>query len=1053
MLAVLACTAVMAPSVAAQSADPCAEIPLKDIDGLNVFTADLAVACYNSFPIDAAKKRQQVDALKSYFNLYAYLDLAKGTSAPLFPISVDIMQQLDAVVTNPSIQTEFQFHRAINRAVKSLHDAHAQYIPRCFKDFAFVQPFVLEPSYKNGYGMPPAMVVRMTVVDHFARDLPQLAGALTKFWSPAVLPPFVGQEVVSIDGKDALAAVQEFADANIGQSRSAETRFNAALPSYSWTPDAAASGGGRGGNFATSQTQFTIFQTPLTDIGRTVRYVFRNASGATTTVDAPYAVLTSAQAFVTLQRGGGKAYYDQFCGPRAAVNEKINAKDIIIEEGLRLRRRAEDVLRRRALNATVFDEDNDADDDDDDDDDDDGEEAAAPVRSTRAKAAGFGPSSFSATLGDIPFTGAGGAVPSVGGASTQAAASAPRPKMLHPIGSTVEPVPPNDPTLQTKIAEALTALTPLKEADLDLRAKLFKAGMVANAAGKNALEDLDVRLRNPLASDPNTAFFQLDTTTGVWVLPSFSPQDDSATGIRRWIDTVTGGLLLLENMGMEKLIIDVTNNGGGLVCAGQAFLQYLMRTNDVKQPHYDMRLSGAMEKLMARASKIGSTGAFGLHGFVHPDNSSKAVTKLQEVTTPGRTLVRGGVTSKYSNLFGMDCDNVVLPVVRPENTKQLKRGWKPENIAIVSNGFCGSTCGQFVRALRTTFQVRSYTYGGSTGVPFQPTSFEGGAVLGFQDLLANSDPSIADAPKPFPLPATGSITYLEAYSTRVGDPEVPAEFIKMEAEAHFVVGDMTDPLEVWTQAGKMLTNNMGAVGANIAAPASPSPEPVPASSNPPVVAPVTQTPPPPVTVVADPPREVPAAPQPPAVPPVMDLPAVEQPSVNFPDPSTTLSSLPLAPASSPISAPAAPPLSAPAAPPVVVPLTTTTTADTAKLPAAPAAPAVVPVPQQLPPAIPVSPLPAPSSSSAGAASYNPPPASSVSAAASRTPTLTPTAMPTRPAAAATTAVVDVAPVATPVAAPPPAAGSAGNVLSGGERVAVGAMLAWAVGVVGLWVLA
>ncbi|KAJ3106942.1 hypothetical protein HDU97_005223 [Phlyctochytrium planicorne] len=779
-------------SVAAQQQnDPCAEIATKDVNGLNIFGADLAMACYNSFPISPQQRKSQIDALKTYFNLYVYLDMAKNSEFPLFHSKMDILAKLDKIASNNAITSEFQFHREVIKTVKGLHDAHTQYVPRCFRDFVFVQPFVLAPKYPSP-GQKPIITVKTTILDHFKEELPDLATALQQFWSPVNLASFVGQEIVSIDGKDALTAVLEFADVNVGQSRSPETRFNAATPSYAWTRTPGVANPG----FTITQTQFSLFQTPVSDLKKTLNIVLRDLrTGKETNIDAPYAVLTSSAAFGALQRGGGQAFYSDLCGPNA-VSNSANANEILINEGIKLGRRME-ALRRRSAALEVDEEDEEEDDEDEVDtvedvDDDEDEEVIAPAKSFLSSAA-----TKKGGLKDLSSLQVG--TSSVNIDKILPGAAAPPPPTYKPLGPPVGAVIPAI-TLQQQVAAALTNSTPVSTSDIAARLKLHTSSLVNDAS-----KSVNSRLSTPVASDPNGAFFRVDAETGVWVLSSFSPLDESPAGIQKWIETTTTGLILLENLGVKRLLIDVTNNGGGLVCAGQAFLQFLMRTNEIPIPKYDLRLSKPMEGLWSKATPS-STGAFSLAGFTSLSNF--ALKSVSELTNPGRGLKRGGKNGKYTNQFAMDCSNIVVPVTSASKTTQLKRGWSPENIAIISNGFCGSTCAQFVRSLRT-FNVRAYTYGGSSGSAFQPTSFEGGAVMGFSDLLSSTDPAVQGAPVPFTFPTQGSIAFLEAYSVRSSDPDVPAEFIRQNADAHFLVDDHTDPLEVWAAASHMLQSGFG----------------------------------------------------------------------------------------------------------------------------------------------------------------------------------------------------------------------------------------------------
>ncbi|KAJ3097318.1 hypothetical protein HDU96_000421 [Phlyctochytrium bullatum] len=105
--------------------------------------------------------------------------------------------------------------------------------------------------------------------------------------------------------------------------------------------------------------------------------------------------------------------------------------------------------------------------------------------------------------------------------------------------------------------------------------------------------------------------------------------------------------------------------------------------------------------------------------------------------TSGPSYSRGRTLSAYTQKVESDCTDFSRDMFR--NLQQLVKGWRPEKIGVISNGFCGSTCSNFVRVLREQHGVRSFVYGGASGQPFQPTSFEGGRLLTFDDLLLDSN--------------------------------------------------------------------------------------------------------------------------------------------------------------------------------------------------------------------------------------------------------------------------------------------------------------------------
>jgi hypothetical protein len=80
-------------------------------------------------------------------------------------------------------------------------------------------------------------------------------------------------------------------------------------------------------------------------------------------------------------------------------------------------------------------------------------------------------------------------------------------------------------------------------------------------------------ITTPIIADANGAFFMLDNTTGVWIMSTWSPKDETDEGQYWWYQSMASGLTKLEEIGATKLIIDVTNNGGGMICAYQAMIQ------------------------------------------------------------------------------------------------------------------------------------------------------------------------------------------------------------------------------------------------------------------------------------------------------------------------------------------------------------------------------------------------------------------------------------------------------------------------------------------------
>ncbi|KAJ3414276.1 hypothetical protein HDV05_006805 [Chytridiales sp. JEL 0842] len=311
----------------------------------------------------------------------------------------------------------------------------------------------------------------------------------------------------------------------------------------------------------------------------------------------------------------------------------------------------------------------------------------------------------------------------------------------------------------------------------------------------------------PLRFDSNGAFFNIDGLHGVWSFSTFLPQDQSQRGINNWIGNIAGGLQALQQAGAKKLIVDVSGNYGGFICMAHGMADYLLPGSPFVT--FDIRLTKTTEKLINGSTVLDPTiGRPSM--FMEYDKTS--TTGDVSILQPGQQFRRGGQTSNYTNRFiYTPCGSFVQALRR--NLTALSE-WGVDNIAIVSDGRCGSSCGMFVRSLRA-MGVRAYTYGGPQGsVPFQPTSFEGGSVYPFDQYrtdaanIASFFPAKTSSswiPPRFPLPVSGTMPLWESYAPvspggKKGcskELQFPMEWIPQPADGYVRVEDPLDKVTLW----------------------------------------------------------------------------------------------------------------------------------------------------------------------------------------------------------------------------------------------------------------
>ncbi|KAJ0335424.1 hypothetical protein COL922a_009246 [Colletotrichum nupharicola] len=275
--------------------------------------------------------------------------------------------------------------------------------------------------------------------------------------------------------------------------------------------------------------------------------------------------------------------------------------------------------------------------------------------------------------------------------------------------------------------------------------------------------------------------------------------------------TVAEFLEKAKDAGKMKLIIDVQGNGGGSVAAGfQLYNQLFPKTTDI----WD-------------GSRIRATEAFNAIGITAWDSSPDVLdifvgTYLDEDRKPYKD---------WEDLFGPE-------VVAGQNTTKLLRYnqtelsysktkgdplFAPENIVIVTDGGCASTCTIFTGLMVREQGVRTIALGGRpTETAMQAVGgVEGAQVLQFTDLRqtimqvsrdavkTNNTkhlkeafdvlPDIGEPPLLPPLASSGSFNYRKAYARENAHGE-PKQFIHEAANCRLFYTEkmIVDPVAVWT---------------------------------------------------------------------------------------------------------------------------------------------------------------------------------------------------------------------------------------------------------------
>ncbi|KAG0003950.1 hypothetical protein BGZ80_004987 [Entomortierella chlamydospora] len=270
----------------------------------------------------------------------------------------------------------------------------------------------------------------------------------------------------------------------------------------------------------------------------------------------------------------------------------------------------------------------------------------------------------------------------------------------------------------------------------------------------------------------NVAFYHLlgkNSDTCVAVIASeeanFSEYDSSDyTGFIKALQT-------LEAQGCKKLILDMTNNGGGSV--DYAYFVNQLLFPDAK-PYFveDLRDNSLTQAAAKQAMKYPKAhSVFDARGY----NSAATGKPFKDATmfTKGVNQKRGGVTSTYTQRNFFPYSWSFLPLAK---SKQLK--FKPENMAIVTNGFCGSACTMIATRFAIVHNVKTYAIGGIAKRPLSYFSFPGGFVLQDSDIISDLNSihlkGVKNVPTTLPIQASTSLPVGEIYA--LNNSTIPLEY-------------------------------------------------------------------------------------------------------------------------------------------------------------------------------------------------------------------------------------------------------------------------------------
>jgi hypothetical protein len=188
------------------------------------------------------------------------------------------------------------------------------------------------------------------------------------------------------------------------------------------------------------------------------------------------------------------------------------------------------------------------------------------------------------------------------------------------------------------------------------------------------------------------------------------------------------GFSIAAQRGLSRLIIDVTNNGGGNICLGQNLIAFLQQAGWPGKGQswgpQDLPLSPLAVQLVNAAVKYDVTETVWSPSFYDNQQDQHIPNNNPSYILPGIPHERAGHTRNYSQLLHINNCGDIGTVIVP------KVNFSPAKTIILTKGFCGSTCALFANHLALYDGVQTIVVGGIPGSDqMQYTSFPGLQVL------------------------------------------------------------------------------------------------------------------------------------------------------------------------------------------------------------------------------------------------------------------------------------------------------------------------------------
>ncbi|KAI0821900.1 hypothetical protein BC628DRAFT_1328502 [Trametes gibbosa] len=307
--------------------------------------------------------------------------------------------------------------------------------------------------------------------------------------------------------------------------------------------------------------------------------------------------------------------------------------------------------------------------------------------------------------------------------------------------------------------------------------------------------------QSPLEGSSGVAQFHMleDGKTGVLALGSFSAS--SFDGLSASLLT---GLQNLKSQGATQLVVDVSNNGGGFICAAHWLHRIIVGPKATTEPQAGLDTEtrdGPLAQLIVKNIIAGADPDVQLlYNPVNWRNASNiGFSAGTDWLQPPVKKVINGRQDAFSQRLGDEC--------QPFDSDPPAEGlFDPKKVAIVSNGRCASSCSLFSITMAKEEGSKTVVYGGRKGVQQQYCGTVGGQSTDFSTMDTEIKTAHLKnntlAPPDFITNSIQGITWRLGFG--LDDPQQPEEWQNHPADVNLpLTADIVNnPAAIWKQVAK-----------------------------------------------------------------------------------------------------------------------------------------------------------------------------------------------------------------------------------------------------------